>query len=384
MGFGNLHAFNLALLAKQGWRLLWNPNSLITRVLKAKYFPTRSFLETAVSPHASVVWKSLCEARTVIIQVSKWQCYHKSINLIHSDSREWNVTLLQNVFFPEEVMLICSIPLSLRLTPDMLVCHYDKKKSMFTVKSAYHVARSLHSSTGRASSSNSDAVARNWSLLWKAIVPARVKTFWWRVISGILTTKANLARKKVSLDEECMFGGGPVESSIHILRDCPFAICAWRSSTLSSSRWNNDAHSPKDWVFRCAEQLSCHDFANFLMPGTTKGGIGVVVRDSTGKVLAGCATKLTNVFSAPQVEALAARTALLSHSIDRSVRGPVVEDTKSLLTQITGEGFTHIRRNANGVAHHLAPFSLHIGGSLYWFEEPPDFISDVLYEDCNS
>ncbi|VVA31183.1 PREDICTED: reverse mRNAase, partial [Prunus dulcis] len=247
LGFGNLHAFNLALLAKQGWRLLQNPDSLITRVLKAKYFPTRSFLETAVSPHASVVWKSLCEARTVIIQVSKWQCYHKSINLIHGDSREWNVTLLQNVFFPEEVMLICSIPLSLRLTPDMLVCHYDIKKSMFTVKSAYHVARSLHSSTGRASSSNLDVVARNWSLLWKAIVPARVKTFWWRVIFGILTTKANLARKKVSLDEECMLGGGPVESSIHILRDCPFAICAWRSSTLSSSRWNNDAHSPKDW-----------------------------------------------------------------------------------------------------------------------------------------
>ncbi|VVA37427.1 PREDICTED: reverse mRNAase, partial [Prunus dulcis] len=256
LGFRNLHAFNLALLAKQGWRLLQNPNSLITKVLKAKYFPTRSFLETVVSPHASVVWKSLCEARTVIIQGSRWQVgsgdtigiwedrwlpqpnsfrifspkpEHSAItkvsDLIHGDSREWNAPLLQNVFFPEEVMLIRSIPLSLRLTPDMLVWHYDKK-GMFTVKSAYHVARSLHSSTGRASSSNSDAVARNWSLLWKAFVPARVKIFWWRVISGILPTKANLARKKVSLDEECMLCAGPVESSIHILRDCPFAICA--------------------------------------------------------------------------------------------------------------------------------------------------------------
>ncbi|KAI5350336.1 hypothetical protein L3X38_003227 [Prunus dulcis] len=71
-------------------------------------------------------------------------------------------------------------------------------------------------------------------------------------------------------------------------------------------------------------------------------------------------------------------------SNDRSVLGPVVEDTKSLLTQITREGFTHIRRTANGVAHRLARFALHIGGSLYWFEEPPDFISDILYEDCNS
>lgn len=29
MGFRNLHTFNLAMLAKQGWRLLSNPHSLI-------------------------------------------------------------------------------------------------------------------------------------------------------------------------------------------------------------------------------------------------------------------------------------------------------------------------------------------------------------------
>ncbi|KAH0976903.1 hypothetical protein GBA52_026622 [Prunus armeniaca] len=69
---------------------------------------------------------------------------------------------------------------------------------------------------------------------------------------------------------------------------------------------------------------------------------------------------------------------------DKNITGPVVEDTKSFLTQVTGESFTHIRRTTNGVAHRLAHFALHIKGSLYWFEEPPDFISDVLYEDCNS
>ncbi|KAI5334019.1 hypothetical protein L3X38_024152 [Prunus dulcis] len=94
-------------------------------------------------------------------------------------------------------------------------------------------------------------------------------------------------------------------------------------------------------------------------PRTTEGGVSVFVRDSKGKFVASCATKLTNVFSAPQVEALAART-------DHWGR------------------FYYIRRTANGVAHRLACFALHIGGSLYWFEEPPDFISDILYEDCNS
>ena len=38
MGFRNLQAFNLAMLAKQGWRLLSNPTSLVARIYKAKYY----------------------------------------------------------------------------------------------------------------------------------------------------------------------------------------------------------------------------------------------------------------------------------------------------------------------------------------------------------
>ena len=38
MGFKRLQQFNLALLAKQGWRLQTCQNSLLYRVLKAKYF----------------------------------------------------------------------------------------------------------------------------------------------------------------------------------------------------------------------------------------------------------------------------------------------------------------------------------------------------------
>ena len=38
MGFQNLQAFNLAGLAKQGWRLISNPNSLVAQIYKARYY----------------------------------------------------------------------------------------------------------------------------------------------------------------------------------------------------------------------------------------------------------------------------------------------------------------------------------------------------------
>ena len=45
LGFRDLHLFNLAILARQGWRLLANPESLCAKVLRAKYFPDGNLLE---------------------------------------------------------------------------------------------------------------------------------------------------------------------------------------------------------------------------------------------------------------------------------------------------------------------------------------------------
>lgn len=44
MGLKELKAFNFALLAKQGWRLITNPSSLVAKVLQGKYYSNTSFL----------------------------------------------------------------------------------------------------------------------------------------------------------------------------------------------------------------------------------------------------------------------------------------------------------------------------------------------------
>ena len=56
MGFWDLRSFNLAMLAKQGWRLIHENGSLLSLCFKAKYFPRCHFLDATVPLNCSYVW----------------------------------------------------------------------------------------------------------------------------------------------------------------------------------------------------------------------------------------------------------------------------------------------------------------------------------------
>ena len=66
MGFRDINAFNLAMLAKQAWRLVTGSHSLFYQVYKARYFPWCSFMGAELSHNPSFVWCSLIAARDVI------------------------------------------------------------------------------------------------------------------------------------------------------------------------------------------------------------------------------------------------------------------------------------------------------------------------------
>jgi hypothetical protein len=53
MGFRDFYAFNLAMLAKHGWRIIQNPNSFCAQILKAKYFPDGDILHVKAKAGAS-------------------------------------------------------------------------------------------------------------------------------------------------------------------------------------------------------------------------------------------------------------------------------------------------------------------------------------------
>jgi hypothetical protein len=59
MGFRDLNSFNLAMLAKQAWRLITDPESLCARVLRAKYYPDGDILKAGPKSGSSYTWQSI-------------------------------------------------------------------------------------------------------------------------------------------------------------------------------------------------------------------------------------------------------------------------------------------------------------------------------------
>jgi hypothetical protein len=59
LGFKCLKDFNLAMLAKQVWRLHTIPNSLISKVFKARYYPNSDILQANIDNTPSYAWRSI-------------------------------------------------------------------------------------------------------------------------------------------------------------------------------------------------------------------------------------------------------------------------------------------------------------------------------------
>ena len=167
MGFKEIDKFNEALLAKQVWCMMNNSDSLCYKFLKDRFFPNCSILEANDLKVGSYAWKSILSARepvkkgvvwrigngdTVSIREDKWlldPCYRSIISplpftppnskvscLINSNSSKWKSNMIQQLFLPQEIEKILSIPLSIRLPPNQLI--WSKTPSgKFTTRSAY-------------------------------------------------------------------------------------------------------------------------------------------------------------------------------------------------------------------------------------------------------
>jgi hypothetical protein len=73
LGFRILRDFNQAMLAKQIWRLHTNPNSLLAKCYKAKYFHNCDVLQALIGSNPSFAWRSIQQSAWIINKGGCWK-----------------------------------------------------------------------------------------------------------------------------------------------------------------------------------------------------------------------------------------------------------------------------------------------------------------------
>lgn len=64
--FYDLESFNIILLAKQLWRVISRPHTLLATILKEKYFKQDIVMEAKAKRHSSFMWNNLLAAKHLI------------------------------------------------------------------------------------------------------------------------------------------------------------------------------------------------------------------------------------------------------------------------------------------------------------------------------
>ena len=275
LGMRNLVAFNNALLAKQAWRLVRYPNSLVAKILKMKYFPKCEFMEAKISPMASYTWRSILSARSLLAKglrrvvgnghsVNIWhdpwmpslpnfrvlqrepQAEGGPVNVRELISQgEWNKVELMKWFSAWEIAGILSIPLPRHPCEDRWVWHHSKKGE-FTVRSAYFVALNLAKCDGASTSVGRPRSV--WKRLWRSQLPTKIKSFGWRVLHGGIPVRSLLRCRNVVDDVICPMCGNDKEDVMHALVLCVEARMVWHFSPLRIDVTNEPPFSVMEWV----------------------------------------------------------------------------------------------------------------------------------------
>jgi hypothetical protein len=165
MGFRDMPLFNQAMLAKQGWRLLVNPDSLVAKVLKGKYYPQGDFLSATKRKRSSETWRAILCGREALkkglikrigpgdlVNIwSNWIAGLRSMKLmVRVDgvnwetvndlfvpgTRVWNEQLVRPSFLPLDVEEILKVRPGLCMQEDMMAWA-DERNGWFSVRSCY-------------------------------------------------------------------------------------------------------------------------------------------------------------------------------------------------------------------------------------------------------
>ncbi|CAA7023512.1 unnamed protein product [Microthlaspi erraticum] len=260
LGFRDVEAFNDALLAKLSWRILTNPNCLLARVLKGKYFRYTSFLEARPRKSASHGWQGLLVGRDLLrLNLGKaigngeatsiWNDPWLSLEtptkpmgpatlgtaewtvakLIDPHTKTWNKEKILSVLPNLEQQILCVKPSVLGKEDKYIWLATESGE--YTSKTGYHIAFAKQSIEITVLDTNNES-SINWTRdVWNAHTSQKLKVFLWKLSSGALALGENLFSRGIKANAVCN-RCGELETREHMLFLCSFAKQVWEATPV--------------------------------------------------------------------------------------------------------------------------------------------------------
>ena len=264
LGFRDFHDFNLTLLAKQMWRLLKYPQSLLDRVMKGIYYRHTTPMNVERANNPSYGWRSIVASKQVLkqglrkrigdghdtkvweepwLQTSParppncvgtwWDAELRVHHLIDPERHEWKQELLKEMVAAEDIPYISSIRVSRTGRRDCYSWEFTKS-GLYTVKSGYSIAHDIRVADQRALVSEPSTIGLKKEI-WKIKAPRKLKHFLWQATAGFLATAHQLKERHCARESTCMRCGAETESINHTLFECPPALQVWALSLIPTS-----------------------------------------------------------------------------------------------------------------------------------------------------
>ncbi|XP_008242862.1 PREDICTED: uncharacterized protein LOC103341160 [Prunus mume] len=299
LGFRDLTEFNLALLAKQSWRIISTPNALWVRILKARYYPDCEFKDAVLGHRPSWIWTSILEGRDALMGRARVQIINGAdtniwgdnwipdngiitpithvppnapqmvSDIINLHNRTWSLDRVSSYLSWETQKQILAIPIGPSGQRDKLVWPWTSN-GLYSVKSGYQCLQSAHRYLASGSSHSSHFISnRIWKAIWSVRTLPKIRMFLWRCMSNAIPTRVNLFRRKITASPMCGLCDQYEESIEHALLLCPWAQAVWFGSPMTL-RIDTQSFSTLDvWLnsildLRTESKMEKHDLLTML------------------------------------------------------------------------------------------------------------------------
>ncbi|XP_016683863.1 uncharacterized protein [Gossypium hirsutum] len=246
----------LSMGGKEVWRILSQPQCLLAKVLKARYFPFFDILTVKVGSYTSFTWRSICSARELIgegilwrvgngdrvniwndpwlpgrennrIPIQKiWPAWTTVNQLFSNGNSIWNRELVHKLVDVDTANRIFSIPISEQRPEDVLVWKHEGSGE-FTVRSGYRVLFTERLQNV-LSNSNEDYKCF-YTNLWALNIPSKIKIHVWRVFNNLVPHYGNLNRRTLCVETACPLCKEVLEDTEHLLWSCGVLRSVWTS-----------------------------------------------------------------------------------------------------------------------------------------------------------